>query len=404
MQKKLWNKDFILMLQGGTVSGLGDLLYSVAIGFWVYEMTGSNTLMGVMSSISMFMTMIVMPFSGTIIDKCNRKAIIVGMDVLRGIIMLVVGALALVGKLSVGVVLLAAFLASGCSVFFSPAVSTLMIDIIPHNDMVRGQSIFSGVQTFVNLVGKALSGALVAFCGVPLIITLNGVSYLISAVTEMFITVPKTKHQGEAVTLRGVFSDFGSGLKAIGKNPFLRMSIPCCLLTNLLSGGVLSLMLPFVMEKGFTVDMYGYLMAVQTAASFVCISLLGIIRLTPKQRFFAVGAGFLMDIVFCVLYFSAKNFTLLCVLAFIANFGNTLGNGIFNASLSLALPEDNRGGILGLFSAGVTGGIALSAVIYGIFCDIFPIYLVFTVGTLLSAIPLILMFGYKATREFIMEH
>lgn len=219
MQKKLWNKDFILMLQGGTVSGLGDLLYSVAIGFWVYEMTGSNTLMGVMSSISMFMSMIVMPFSGTIIDKCNRKAIIVGMDVLRGVIMLVVGALALVGKLSVGVVLLAAFLASGCSVFFSPAVSTLMIDIIPHNDMVRGQSIFSGVQTFVNLVGKALSGALVAFCGVPLIITLNGVSYLISAVTEMFITVPKTKHQGEAVTLRGVFSDFGNGLRAIGKNP-----------------------------------------------------------------------------------------------------------------------------------------------------------------------------------------
>lgn len=96
MQKKLWNKDFILMLQGGTVSGLGDLLYSVAIGFWVYEMTGSNTLMGVMSSISMFMSMIVMPFSGTIIDKCNRKAVIVGMDVLRGIIMLVVGALALV--------------------------------------------------------------------------------------------------------------------------------------------------------------------------------------------------------------------------------------------------------------------------------------------------------------------
>lgn len=250
MQKKLWNKDFILMLQGGTVSGLGDLLYSVAIGFWVYEMTGSNTLMGVMSSISMFMSMIVMPFSGTIIDKCNRKAVIVGMDVLRGIIMLVVGALALVGKLSVGVVLLAAFLASGCSVFFSPAVSTLMIDIIPHNDMVRGQSIFSGVQTFVNLVGKALSGALVAFCGVPLIITLNGVSYLISAVTEMFITVPKTKHQGEAVTLRGVFSDFGNGLRAIGKNPFLRIGIPCCLMTNLLCAGVGSLILPFVMEKG----------------------------------------------------------------------------------------------------------------------------------------------------------
>ncbi len=36
MERKLWNKDFILLLQGSTVSTLGDLMYSVAIGFWVY--------------------------------------------------------------------------------------------------------------------------------------------------------------------------------------------------------------------------------------------------------------------------------------------------------------------------------------------------------------------------------
>ena len=77
MRKKLWNKDYILMLQGNAVSAMGDILYSVAIGYWVYAQTGSSTLMGVMSSISMFMTMFVMPFSGTIIDKCNRKSVIV---------------------------------------------------------------------------------------------------------------------------------------------------------------------------------------------------------------------------------------------------------------------------------------------------------------------------------------
>ena len=31
MHKKLWNKDFILMLQGNAVSDIGDILYSVAI-------------------------------------------------------------------------------------------------------------------------------------------------------------------------------------------------------------------------------------------------------------------------------------------------------------------------------------------------------------------------------------
>ena len=66
---KLWNKNFILMLQGNAFSAIGDVLYSVVIGYWVYEKTGSSALMGIMSSISMFVTMFVAPFSGTLIRR-----------------------------------------------------------------------------------------------------------------------------------------------------------------------------------------------------------------------------------------------------------------------------------------------------------------------------------------------
>ncbi|MDY4972687.1 MAG: hypothetical protein SO103_03925, partial [Erysipelotrichaceae bacterium] len=78
--KKLWNRDFILLLQGNAISALGDILYSVAIGYWVFEKTGSNALMGIMSSISLFVVMFVSPFSGSLIDKMDRKHIIVIMD------------------------------------------------------------------------------------------------------------------------------------------------------------------------------------------------------------------------------------------------------------------------------------------------------------------------------------
>ena len=404
MHKKLWNKDYLLMLQGSAVSAIGDILYSVAIGYWVYETTGSSTLMGIMSSISMFMTMFVMPFSGTIIDKCNRKGIIVGMDGARGVIMLAVGALAFADKLNVPVVLLAAFLASACTVFFSPAVSTRLIDIIPHDDMVRGQSVHSGINTFLNLVGKALSGALVAFLGVPLIIVLNGVSYLFSAVTELFITVPRTVHQGEAVTVRGVLKDFSTAIRTILKDKFLKLFIPSALILNLLGAGPSTLMLPFVLEKGFTVDMYGYLMSVETAASLICVCLLGVVKLKPRMRYYAMSVGFLSSGVFAIAGYLTGNYAVLCMMLFLSAFANTLGNGIFNASLMLALPEENRGGILGFVSAAATGGSALSAVIFGVLCDLFPIYLVFTAGMLLSAVPMVYLCAHKHMREFILNN
>jgi len=404
MHKKLWNKDFILMLQGSAVSAVGDILYSVAIGYWVYEQTGSSTLMGIMSSISMFVVMFVSPFSGSIVDKCSRKALIVGMDAVRGVIMLVMGMLAFTERLSVSFVLLAAFLASLCGVFFNPSVSTYLLDIIPHDDMVRGQSVHGAINSLISLAGKAISGALVAFLGVPLIILINGVSYLISAVTEMFLTVPKSRQQGEAVTVKGLLQDFRTAAKTIFGDKFLKIFIPAAMVINLLGAGPMTLLLPFAMEKGFTVDMYGYLMSAETAASLIAVVFLGIRKLKPNTRYICLAAGFMSTTVLSCLAYLSTSFWTVSVLFFLNSFANVLANSVFNASLMLALPESNRGCILGFVSAMSTGGTALSAVIYGVLCDLFPIYLVFVASTLLSAIPMAYLCFHKNTREFIISH
>ncbi len=246
MHTKLWNKDFLLLLQGTAVSTLGDLMYGVAIGYWVYQKTGSSGLMGVMSSISMFVTMFLSPFCGSIVDRCSRKWIIVGIDVLQGLLMLAVGALAYRGALSVPVVLAAALLAALGSVFYSPATSTLMLDLIPRTDMVRGQSLHSGLQSLISLAGRAFSGTMVAFFGVPLIVVINGVSNLHSAFTELLIRVPGTVRQGTQVSVNGILQDSQSSLKVIITNDCLRLFIPCALLINLLGSGSFSLLRPFL--------------------------------------------------------------------------------------------------------------------------------------------------------------
>lgn len=399
---KLWNKNYILLLQGNAVSAIGDVLYSVAIGYWVYEQTGSSALMGVMSSIAMFVTMFVAPFSGTIVDKSNRKVLIVGMDALRGLIMLAVGVLALTDNLSVPVVLAAAFLAALCSVFFSPSVNTVLVDIIPHDEIVRGQSVQSGITSFINLVGKAISGALVAFAGVPIIITINGVSYLISAFTELFIDVPKTRRQGEKVTARGILKDFKSAFLGIFENKFLKIFIPSAMILNLLGSGPMSLMLPFVLEKGFTVEMYGYLMSVETAGSLICVFLLGIFKFKKKSRYYMMSGGYISSYIFYILAFLANDFIWMCIWMFLACFVNCVGNSIFNANMILAMPEGSRASMLGLLSSASMGGCALSAVLFGVLGEVFPLYIVFVIGNVISIPPIIWMCLHKNTREFVL--
>ena len=404
MAKKLWNKDFILLLQGNAISTIGDLMYSVAIGYWVYEQTGSSGLMGLMSAISMFVTMFLSPFTGSIVDKCNRKWVLVGMDVMQGVVMLTIGALAYLNKLNVPGVLIAAFLAAMGSVFYSPAAGTLLIDIIPQDDMVRGQSLFSGVNALINMVGTAFSGVMVAFFGVPLIVVINGLSNLYSAASELFIRVPRTVQQGESVSVKGVLRDSKAAVGTIFAEKCLKIFVPCALILNLLGAGPLTLTLPFCMEKGFSVDMYGYLMSVYTLGSLLCVLVLGVVKLGPKARFWTMAVGFSSSVVFFILAYLSVDFLPMCILAMLASITNCAGNSIFNASLMLALPEENRGAILGFIQAASTGGTALSAVIYGALGDVLPLYLIFVVGNLLSLGPMLYMCFNPRTREFVLTH
>lgn len=401
---KLWNKNYILLLQASAVSLIGDLMYSVAIGYWVYEQTGSNSLMGIMSSISMIVSMLLSPFSGSVIDKCNRKLVLIVGDLLQGVIMITIGALAYAGKLTIPGVLVAAFICALGGAFYSPAANTALIDIIPRDDMVRGQSMFSGVNSMTDMVGRAASGALVAFFGVPLVIILNGLSNIYSAISESFISIPRLARQGEAVTVKGILNDCKTAIKTIFSDPCLKILIPSLIVLNLLIAGSFSLMLPFSLEKGLSVEQYGLLMSVWTAASIISVLLLGTIKFSSKARYYIFAIAFTLSCLFLVLAFLSKEFVPICIFFFVGGFLNAAGNAILSASVMLALPESNRGVILGFLSSSSVGGVALSTLLYGFLGDLFPLHILFAIGTTLAIIPMLAVCFNKQTREFIISN
>ena len=176
------------------------------------------------------------------------------------------------------------------------------------------------------------------------------------------------------------------------------------MILNLLGAGPMSLMLPFCLEKGFTVDMYGYLMSVEMAASVLCVTVLGIFTFKPIARYWIMGLGFTGSLGLGILTYLANHFVWMCVFLFLSALLNCAANAVFNAALMLALPEENRGAILGFISAASTGGCALSAVIFGVLGDLFPLYLGFIAGSILSIGPTLYLCGHKYTREFVTEH
>lgn len=132
--------------------------------------------------------------------------------------------------------------------------------------------------------------------------------------------------------------------------------------------------------------------------------LLGAIKLKPRARFWIMSLGFSLSVpCFIAVYFS-NQFLPMCIFAFLAGLLNCAGNTVFNASLMLALPEENRSAILGFISSASVGGTALSAVLYGMLGEVFPLYIIFAAGNALSLAPMIYLCFHPQTKRFVLEH
>ena len=117
-----------------------------------------------------------------------------------------------------------------------------------------------------------------------------------------------------------------------------------------------------------------------------------------------MSLGFVLSIPFNIATYFSTSFLSTCAFVFLAGFFNSIGNGVFNAAMMLALPEENRSSILGFITSASVGGSAISTVIYGFLGDFFPLYIIFSIGTALALPIMIYMCFHPRIKKFILEN
>ena len=351
-KKKLFNRDFVLLCQGTLFSSFGAVLYSAAIAYWVYEKTCSTTLMGLLSGITFIVRVLAGPFSGSLTDYLRRRNILVCTDLIRGIIFTVLGLLAMNDRLSIVLVVLAALVSGVCSSLFDPAASSLVPDILEESVLIKGQSLLSGSSTIINLIGTALSGILIVKFGVPVLILVNGVCYIISAFSERLIH-DFPSHKGEEISdLKTIISDIKEGFAFIKNDTGLLKLGAVALLGNFLISGFFNLLLPYCLQNGMSTEQYGYLGAFISAGSLIGTLLLAVVDVYDRDPLKIMGYAMLGFVLFGAASIFLASFKATSILSLIAFVLNGFMNGILNALIILLIPEDKRGMLFGTIKIG----------------------------------------------------
>jgi len=388
-EPRLWNVNFALLWQGQFVSALGDTAYSIALGFWVLAVTGSTALMGTLMAATALTRVVVSPFAGVLVDRSDRKWMIVATDAARGVVIMGVAAAAFAGRLEVWMVFVAGVVLGLGGAFFSPAIISALPDVVPKAKLVKANSLFQLIWTGSGIPGYAGGGFLYALLGAPLMFLINGLSYLFSAVTELFIKVPPIRHARQEFRF---VEDTKAGLAFTWRVRPLRYMLFIFAVLNFFATMGIMLILPlFERTEHLGPGLYGVVIGGITGGMFLGYVLTSIVTIKPRRRFAVFYASALVEGAALVFFPLFLDVPLMLALGLVFGLLNAVLNALVMAVLQMTTPQDMRGkvfGLLGTFAAGLT---PLALVIGGVLAEFISIRVLISASfaiTFLCFVPL----------------
>ena len=368
---KLWNLNFFLLWQGRLVSMVGDVAYEIALGFWILAGTGSTALMGTLMAATILPRVIIAPFAGVVVDRSDRKWLIVLMDAIRGIFIVLVGIAAIAGVIQIWMVFAAGVILGICGAFFGPAVNSSIPDIVPKSQIVKANSAFSLVSTGASVAGSSAGGFLYQVLGAPLMFLINGISFILSAFTELFIKIPRVSHKKAEFRF---FEDLKSGFSFVWSHKGIKYIMFIASVLNFFASMGIMLLLPlFQRTEHLGAGLYGLLIGAFSAGAFVGFALMSVVNIKSSSRFlvfFSCSMIFSVAVIFIPIHLY---FPLMLALAVISGATNAVLNALFSSILQMTVPQDKRGKVFGLLETLGGGLMPLSFAIGGILAEFIPI-------------------------------
>ncbi len=184
----LRQRNFSLLWIGQNISMIGDWVLFVALPFYIYTLTGSTLATGIMFIVQTLPRLFFGSVAGVFVDRWNRKYTMVIANLVQALILV---PLFLVRSRDViWIIYLCAFADSLVSQFFNPAQTAIIPMLVEEKDLLPANSLNSMSQELTRLVGPSLGGLLFGLLGIGSVITLDLISFLLSATLLLLIIAP----------------------------------------------------------------------------------------------------------------------------------------------------------------------------------------------------------------------
>lgn len=251
--KAFEQKSFILLWFGQTVSQLGDSLYRTALIWWVLQQTQSAAAMSGFSILGFLPTILFSLIGGVVVDRFPRFKVMVGSDLLRGVIVAGVTILTFSHIIALWQFYTASITFGIVSAFFRPAYNSIVPEIILPEYLPSANALNSLSSQLVNIIGPSLAALIIAISNTSTAFGLDALSFFVSALC-LFLMPHLSITESVAPKKTSPFKDLKGGLHFVVSVRWPWMIIAAnCIATATLSSPM-NVSLPFLIKDNLHGD------------------------------------------------------------------------------------------------------------------------------------------------------
>lgn len=234
---------FTRMWLAQLVSTIGDAFTMIAAGIYVYRLTGSTLQVGLMLIATSVPTMLIGMIAGVFVDRYDRKKIMIGADLVRGALVLLIPFLLTYDVIWLYVVVA---LTSSVGTFFHPAFESVLPETAPDEELSAANAMIAISAFGSTAVGFAASGLIAAY-SIEWAFYIDGLTFILSAVFLLTLKVAPVASQ-EPTNVATVIHNLRAGLKFLTDHQILRPLLLIGVIYSLSVGLWNTLLLPFATE------------------------------------------------------------------------------------------------------------------------------------------------------------
>lgn len=361
--RALRHRNFRLFFGGQSISLIGTWMTRIATAWLVYRLTKSALLLGTVSFVGQIPTFLLAPFAGVLVDRLNRRHVLIWTQTLAMLQSLALAWLILTHRITIHDVLALSAFQGVINAFDMPGRQAFMVQMVEDRaDLSNAIAINSSMVNLARLIGPSLAGLVIAATNEGWCFFIDGISYIAVIISLLLMRVHVAELKRAAAPM---FEQMREGWQYVSTFVPIRNILLLFALVSLMGMPYIVLMPLFAAQVlhggahtlGFLMGAAGVGALISALSLVVRKSVRGLIKMIPIAAA-VFGAGLILFGLSHVVWISL-------VLMTTVGFGMMQGLTASNTIIQTLVPEDKRGRVMSYYTAAFVGMAPFGSLLAG---------------------------------------